>query len=149
VSLKGGEGYAGGTGDLSYLAKVLRGPHYALVPKINRIKRQAALAAAQTVINATPFDTGRAKNNWLTSVGSTIDSEVEGTSFDRSGMAAIADAQNVIASVGDNDTQDIFITNNLPYIQRLNEGYSAQAPAGFVRMALVAAVNAIKGARVF
>jgi len=30
----------------------------------------------------------------------------------------------------------IFITNNLPYAKRLNEGWSTQAPANFVQAAI-------------
>ncbi len=33
--------------------------------------------------------------------------------------------------------QKIYITNNLPYIRRLNDGYSKQAPAGFVERAVL------------
>jgi hypothetical protein len=33
-------------------------------------------------------------------------------------------------------TQIIYITNNLPYIERLEDGYSGQAPEGMVKLAL-------------
>jgi formaldehyde-activating enzyme involved in methanogenesis len=32
------------------------------------------------------------------------------------------------------------VSNNVPYINRLNEGHSAQAPAGFVQQAVAKAV---------
>jgi hypothetical protein len=38
------------------------------------------------------------------------------------------------------------ITNNLPYIVRLNQGYSAQAPAGYVEQGVLAARRAIDSA---
>lgn len=140
-----------GSGDLKYLAKVLASEKYNLVPKINRVKRAAALATLQTVITRTPFDTGRAKNNWLTTVGSPSEDELIGDmgDFDRSGQAAISKGDRVIASVGDHDNGSIYITNNLPYINRLNQGWSKQAPAGFVQMSIKAAVEAIKNARLW
>ena len=40
----------------------------------------------------------------------------------------------------------IFLNNNLPYITRLNDGWSSQAPKGFVQKALEAADKSISRA---
>jgi hypothetical protein len=43
-------------------------------------------------------------------------------------------AQEVLS--GYDGRQTIWILNGLPYIERLNEGHSQQAPAGFVETAI-------------
>ena len=79
---------------------------------------------------ATPVDTGRARWGWNCSVGSpdltvpppgkyTIDSERAKGSF----------TAEVIAGA-----DSIYICNALPYANRLNNGWSAQAPARFTEL---------------
>jgi hypothetical protein len=41
----------------------------------------------------------------------------------------------------------VYISNNLPYIDRLNKGHSKQAPAGFIESAINAGLTAIRKAR--
>lgn len=98
--------------------------------------RRAALAADQAVVLATPVDTGRARANWVTSVGAPDYTTSEST--DPSGSSAIAQGQRAVggykAGAG-----GIFITNSLPYIARLEDGYSKQAPGGMTKFALQAA----------
>lgn len=105
--------------------------------------RKCALAAESTVVLATPVDTGRARSNWLAK----IDAPAEGTVEPKDPSSAIADAAAVVAAYGPNNVS-IHLTNNLPYIQRLNEGWSAQAPAGFVEEAVRAALNSLKNVKV-
>ena len=56
--------------------------------------------------------------------------------FDPSGQNAIAEATALVSGVKAGDT--VYISNNLEYIQALNEGHSQQAPAGFVEKAVQA-----------
>lgn len=42
----------------------------------------------------------------------------------------------------------IHITNNLPYIGALNDGHSKQAPAGFVRTAVMEGLAAMRGVNI-
>lgn len=129
------------------------------VPKeVNRVKRLAALAVDQTVVMATPVDTGRARSNWVVSMAEPSGQVVDPYAPLASGKdpfkisetananAAINQGQEVIAKVTPGQT--ICVTNNLPYIQRLNEGYSAQAPAMFVQQAMDAGLKAVAGARI-
>lgn len=114
----------------------------------DRIVREVAVAAAQTVIVATPVDTGRARSNWLASVvgarRDTIDPLAEGQAATGPSISA---ARAVIGSYNGDTHREVTLSNNLAYIGRLNDGYSAQAPAGFVRLAVQAAVDAVQGAR--
>lgn len=80
------------------------------------------------VIPRTPVDTGHARWNWLASVDAPLSGEIDGT--DKTGEAAIDRARAVIDSL--QLGQRFFLSNNAPYIQRLEEGWSKQAPAGMV-----------------
>jgi hypothetical protein len=128
------------------------------VPKeVNRIKRLCALAVDQTVVLATPVDTGRARSNWLVSLGEAVDAvrvpyaplpagkDIGKLSETGNAQAAMEQGRGVIAQA--KAEQAIHITNNLPYIEPLNEGHSAQAPAQFVESAIQAGVAAVTGAK--
>jgi len=115
----------------------------------DNLVRKVALAVDQTVVMATPVDTGRARSNWQVGLNhvpnTTREAYVEGTEGATGGansQAAIKHAQEEIAKY--KQGQEINITNNLPYIGRLNDGYSAQAPAGFVQIAIRAGLRTIR-----
>lgn len=107
-----------------------------VIANVEKHVRRAALIADATVVQATPVDTGRARSNWNVSVGGPVFTNNEPT--DTSGSAAIAQGGEVIATwrVGGGP---IFIANGLPYIERLDTGYSAQAPSGMSAQAVNAA----------
>lgn len=109
---------------------------------VDQTVRRVAIAVDQAVVLATPVDTGRARSNWIAQVGSPARRTVEPTSA----QATISQAQ---AEIGRREIgQDVYISNNLPYIERLNEGSSAQAPAGFVEEAARVGVREAQRARV-
>lgn len=111
---------------------------------INTTVRKTAIVASQTVIHATPVDTGRARGNWFVGVGAPIRDESDDT--DQSGTNRI-NANNSKINTR-KSRQTIFISNNLPYIQKLNEGSSSQAPANFVEQAVQIAANFIRRSKV-
>lgn len=120
-----------------------------VVRNANQLKRKAALACDAAVVLATPVDTGRARSNWQASLNAPAGSTIEpyatgsqGSSAGQNAQAAIEQGKGVIGQAQSGD--GIYITNNLPYIGRLNDGYSAQAPAGFVQEAVLVGINAIK-----
>jgi hypothetical protein len=84
----------------------------------------------KNIIDKTPVDKGGARANWQTSTGSPATGTIDTT--DRTGAATLAKARAVLASANAGDT--IYMANNLPYIRRLEEGYSQQAPAGMVAL---------------
>nr|DAN15709.1 MAG TPA: tail component [Caudoviricetes sp.] len=119
------------------------------VPKnADEIVRKVALAADQTITMATPVDTGRARANWQVGIGVVPTGTVE-YSGGGAGAAgyAIGAATNAVTTYK-GQPGGIWLVNNLPYIQRLNEGWSAQAPAKFVEQAIDTAVNAIRDSKV-
>ena len=118
----------------------------------NRIKtvKKVALAVDQAVVLATPVDTGRARANWLVNVGAerttAIEPYAEGTGGSTGAVnaqAAIDQAKAAVATYAGHYGEAIYMTNNLPYIEALNEGHSAQAPAGYIETAVTAAVRAL------
>lgn len=111
----------------------------------DKIVRKAAMAADQAVVLATPVDTGRARANWIAALNAPAAGPVDGE--DKSGSTAMRQAAGIAASYSGDRDVSIHITNNLPYIQRLNEGSSHQAPADFVRSALRGGIVAVRGAR--
>ena len=120
----------------------------------NALARKVALAVDQTVILATPVDTGRARSNWQVGLGGpqrdVLDPYSPGSKL---GLGETANAQAAIqqgaAAVGNRQPgQDIWISNNVDYIGLLNNGSSKQAPAAFVQQAVDAGVALVKGARV-
>jgi hypothetical protein len=111
----------------------------------DQVVRRAALAAATAVIVATPVDTGRARANWQVGLDAPVLTLRE--TAGPSPAAPIAAAQAQIERYRGSAHREIWLTNNLPYIQKLNEGWSAQAPAGYVEQAIAMAVRSVKGAR--
>ncbi len=105
--------------------------------------RKAALAVDATVVLATPVDEGRARGNWQVALNGPASGTLE--IEDKNGAAAIAQGKATIP--GHKPGGSIHITNNLPYIGRLNDGWSAQAPAGFVQAAVLQGVAAVRGAQ--
>lgn len=103
------------------------------------VKRRAEAAIVRLTVNvqaglaaATPVDTGFAAGNWQITVGT----PAVGTVAIGSGVAFGGD---VLAGYK-LDQGSIFLTNNAPYVRRLNAGSSQQAPAGFVEHVLAAEV---------
>lgn len=97
--------------------------------KIDKTVRGATVTLATNVITETPVDEGTARGNWQTSIG-----EPKTGILDRKGSeASITELE---ATVPDEAGQVVFISNNLPYIRKLEYGYSEQArnPDGMVRV---------------
>jgi hypothetical protein len=99
--------------------------------------RKAGLAILSGVIQATPVDEGRARSNWLVGINAPRREEVDafnpgsdGSTGGANARAAQASGSQVIAAVSGDD--DLWLSNNLPYINALADGSSPQAPAGWV-----------------
>lgn len=93
----------------------------------DKVVRTATLELFSGIIKSTPVDTGRARGNWQTSVG-----QPQGGTLERTGMeAALTEVQ---ATVPEGAGQLVYLSNNLPYIERLENGWSQQAPIGMVRI---------------
>lgn len=98
--------------------------------KMGRATRKIALDAFANVIMMSPVDTGRFRGNWQAAIGAIPGGTVE--AMDASGNTVIAAVSGVVDGMEPGDV--IYMANNLPYAQRLEDGYSQQAPAGFVKL---------------
>lgn len=114
----------------------------------NKKVRAIALAIDQVLVTETPVDTGRARSNWIVQLGSPARSPIEpyapGEGLGKGETANAQAAMNQGAAViGQRRLgQDIYISNNLPYIKKLDEGSSAQAPAGYIDKGIQAGIRA-------
>lgn len=106
--------------------------------KVDQVTRMVALEVFRRIIMRTPVDTGRARGNWICTIAVPAEmmqglAAVNDT--DRSGRSTIATMTEEVLGWKPEDVA-IFLTNNLPYIERLENGYSKQAPAGMVAVTI-------------
>tara|TARA_R110002126_G_scaffold87088_1_gene209886 strand:- start:8837 stop:9256 length:420 start_codon:yes stop_codon:yes gene_type:complete len=101
----------------------------------------ALLGVSRSVILMTPVDEGRARGNWFASLSSYPTTTSENTSLNFSQVEAVTNS-----AAG----EVFFLTNNLPYIGKLEfggypspsegsktvNGFSTQAPSGMVRISI-------------
>jgi hypothetical protein len=119
--------------------------------RVNDNVRGVYLSGLTNIVQATPADTGRARNNWFLSLG-VPSSDV--TTSKAQGLAAIRQLSQMPKLVLN---KQIFYTNNLPYIGVLeyggfpvpggdltSGGFSKQAPDGWVRKTLIQMQNKIR-----
>ena len=109
--------------------------------------KKVAFGLSEDIIMATPVDSGRARGNWFPEINSF--SNQEDNNADGSGSVAISKvaAKTRALKLG----QTFTLTNNLPYIVKLEyglyplnskgsktiSGFSTQAPQGMVRINLI------------
>lgn len=139
--------------DLRQFGKKIRVTGDTVQDNAGKLARKVGLAVDAAVVLATPVDTGRARSNWQVEIGAAPAGTVppfaegqEGSTAGANAQAAIEAGSQAIAQYKEGET--IHITNNLSYIGRLNEGWSAQAPEGYVETAVQAGVQQIRGAKI-
>lgn len=109
---------------------------------LDKTVRMVTLELFGSVIRATPVDTGRARGNWQTTVGSAAIGDLD----NRSESSALSELQQNAGGVG----TVTYLSNNLPYIYRLELGWSDQSPpyamvrANFTRIESIVANSARK-----
>jgi hypothetical protein len=96
--------------------------------KVRQVQQKIGLQALRGVVNKTPVDTGRARGNWQTTLGDPATGTLDTT--DPGGNQTIARGSNTVTTA--DPFSVIWLSNNLPYIERLEDGYSQQAPSGMV-----------------
>lgn len=94
-----------------------------------KVMRQVSIKLFSAIIKASPVDTGRFRMNWMASGGTPASVVTDAT--DKSGNIATGNATSFVLNAS--DWREFTLTNNLPYAQRLEYGWSQQAPAGVVR----------------
>ncbi len=112
--------------------------------KLMEVQKKIVLMALRRVVEMTPVDTGRARGGWLVSINAPSPEKVE--DFKRAQFAAGEETEHpTLNELGQEVVtkglailktlkpfQVVWITNNVDYIEFLEEGHSKQAPAGMV-----------------
>ena len=106
--------------------------------RVTEVKRKVAFDAFDGVLRRSPVDTGRFRGSWRIAVGSP-DLSVKPAEKKRKksniskGTPPTGDEVQQLAKLKMvNNRDDVHISNNLPYAERLNNGYSTQAPTGIL-----------------
>lgn len=97
------------------------------------VMRSVSLKLFSAIIKASPVDTGRFRGNWQTTGVTPATGLIAGV--DPTGNKAVNSAATFITNAPGWDT--FTLTNNLPYAERLEYGWSKQAPTGIVRINVV------------
>jgi len=109
--------------------------------EIETAMKKLVLECTAQLVHDTPRDTGWARNNWIPEIGQAHE-ETEGTPQSVSSAGQEAGIAKVASSYRLEDGE-VHITNNVPYIELLNDGSSKQAPPGFVEISILEAVRRI------
>lgn len=121
----------------------------AVTAEVDRTIRETSLAVLRSVVFATPVKTGRARGNWQTTLDAPVDGDLAIT--DKVGGATVSRGLVTISAdlrSGDDNYRSVVIQNNLPYINRLNNGHSQQQSVpGFVERAIGAAIQSVSADR--
>ena len=94
--------------------------------------KSVALDFLRLVVLSTPRDKGHAQANWVVGLN-TIDDKMYLNRSNANG--AINRGGAIISKLKYSPSMTINVSNNLPYIRRLNNGHSDQAPKFFVEVA--------------
>lgn len=100
--------------------------------KLLMAQREIVLLVYERIVIRSPVDTGLFKGNWQINIGSTPTGVV--SIKDKTGRIVISQASAALLNYKLDDP--VFIVNNLPYANRLEQGWSKQAPYGMVSLTL-------------
>lgn len=122
---------------------------------VEQAVKDCAVAVTRTVINATPVDTGRARSNWTAELDQAFQKLFpahvpgeKGSTSTANAEVAIEKAEAVIEQFDIGMNSSIHISNSLPYIGALNDGHSKQAPADFVKLAVMDGLATVRNAKI-
>jgi hypothetical protein len=115
--------------------------------------KKIALELLRAIVMGTPVDSGRARGNWQLTIGSPAAGEkdrkiapgvpvMSGAAAAQSpGVAGDVEVEALTRLRAYSNFENIYLTNNLPYIVFLEEGHSDQAPLGFAELAVIEIEN--------
>lgn len=103
----------------------------AVMDDMTKIFSGVAISTFNQVIIESPRDTGRFANNWNASINT--------PDYSVSADVGTARTANNIGTANLNDV--LYLTNNLPYAERLANGWSGQRPSGWIDTILIRARN--------
>ena len=120
--------------------------------KMAKAVRAGAIVCFQNIIIGSPVDTGRFRVNWQVSINTPKSSVLNPgeTRKDAQGKPIknqFTGTADVIGGTNGYTLKDaMYLTNNLPYAQRLADGYSAQRGSGWIDVEVQNAEKAVEAA---
>ena len=93
-----------------------------------KVVRGSLLSMGSKIIKRSPVDTGRFRGNWQFTLNSPAMGQISG--------ATVPTGELMQATKNWQSGFTFYMTNNLPYGERLEFGWSKQAPQGMVRVTL-------------
>lgn len=96
--------------------------------------RKTCMSIGRRIIMRTPVRRGMARGNWQATIGAPALGALDRA--DPGGARAGAELNSVVGKWEVVQGASFFFTNNLPYIGRLESGYSKQAPTGMVAVTM-------------
>lgn len=135
-------------------SKQVEGIHKELTGLVEGTVGKVQLRCWQALSSATPVATGFARSAWIPSLGSADTAPLARPKSEKAARAeartkrafGAAQAKQIAASYKVAQGR-VFISNNVGYVEYLNRGSSAQAPAMFVEKAIETAVKSFGGRR--
>lgn len=108
--------------------------------------RDLTLEITANLSEKTPVDIGWARANWIPAVGQPNAIVIDGNP-ERGDVAVALGRQSAgLSQIAGYrlSAGSTFVSNNAPYIRRLNDGWSKQAPSGYVQTEIRRAVRTVK-----
>lgn len=106
-----------------------------VVQGLEKDVRRTALQVFKNIVQMTPVEFGGAKLNWNVDIN-VIDLSLTPPPATAPDAGFYNELKALSATARYKAKDIIYISNNLPYIERLNEGSSQQAPAGYIQSAI-------------
>jgi hypothetical protein len=138
--------------DLNAFSRKMQVRSTGVEKNVGLLKGKVAREILKVVAEDTPVDVGIALSNWQVGIGGSRGTPIpahvpgmKGTTHDENVQETIRTGDAVLT--GARAGKDIHIANPIPYIADLNDGYSAQAPAGFVEKAVLQGLQVVRNAK--
>lgn len=136
--------------DLRTLAKRAEALKKAIPQAASELAASVARVIHKDLVLVTPVDTSKALSNWQLSIQAPLPLYLppyvpgsQGSTQEESAQMALNQGEQQLADK--KPGMPIYLVNNAPYIRRLNEGYSQQAPAGFVERSVLLGRKTVEG----
>jgi hypothetical protein len=105
--------------------------------KMVKVAQNSLMRIGGAIVAKSPVDSGRFKNNWMSAYGAPDESTTNSFAKTELGEGRGAVVGRLKAKLDLLDTgQYFYFTNSLPYAERLEYGWSQQAPGGMVRLSV-------------
>jgi hypothetical protein len=105
--------------------------------KMVKVAQNSLMRIGGAIVAKSPVDSGRFKNNWMSAYGAPDVSTTNSFAKTELGEGRGAVVGRLKAKLDLLDTgQFFYFTNSLPYAERLEYGWSQQAPSGMVRLSV-------------